>query len=317
MDGMKRWIKRIALTLVLLLIVSGAGLGYVVHLVTSRLQGEMFESDGFPIHYTDEGAGEPVVLVHGLAANADLNWRRAGITDLLAKEFRVISFDVRGHGLSGRSSNPEDYGREMSEDVVRLMDHLGIEKAHVAGYSLGGFIALKAVSDHPDRFASVAYCASGWKDPAGPEEILSPYRPAPTQTTFLHGGVEYRTAYADNGPRLIWGPIDWAKDWIGDAIVDKGSVKALKKNLLGLLVTEDELEAMTVPAICFMGTNDGLKPYADDLKAHLPTVEYVIMNGANHITLAMRRDFREGLRDFFRAHPIHPASPVAHAAAAE
>ena len=311
---MKRWFKRIAVALTLLLLASAGGVAYLGHLLTSRVPGESFESAGFPIHYTDEGSGEAVILIHGLAAHSDLNWRRAGITGMLAKEFRVLSFDLRGHGLSGRSTNPDDYGHEMSEDVVRLMDHLGIERAHIAGYSLGGFIALKVASDHPDRIASAAYCASGWKDPNGPEELLRPYRLAPARAaSFVHGGVEYRMAYAGGNDGLIWGPIDWAKDWIGGSLADKGSIKAMKKNYSGLLVTQEDLAAMTVPSICFMGTNDGLKPYADDFKANLPALEYVVLDGSNHITLIMRPEFKQGLRDFFRAHAIHPDGPVASA----
>jgi len=311
---MKRWLKRIAITLTVLLLASAGGVAYLGHWLTSRVPGQTFESAGFPIHYTDEGSGEAVILIHGLAAHSDLNWRRAGITGFLAKEFRVVSFDLRGHGLSGRSTKPEDYGREMSEDVVRLMDHLNIDRAHIAGYSLGGFIALKAASDHPDRIASAAYCASGWKDPKGPEKLLSPYRPAPERAaSFVHGGVEYQMAYAGENDRLIWGPIDWAKDWIGDSFVDRDSIKAMKKNFAGLIVTEEELAAMTVPAICFMGTNDGLRPYAEDFKARKPDLEYVILDGSNHISLAMRAEFKQGLRDFFRAHAIHPEGPVASA----
>jgi pimeloyl-ACP methyl ester carboxylesterase len=106
--------------------------------ITDRVEGHYFESGGVRLHFTDEGSGPPVVLLHGFAVNADLNWRLPGVTQALTPEFRVISLDLRGHGLSGKPHEPEQYGRLMADDVIALLDHLGIEKAHVVGYSLGG-----------------------------------------------------------------------------------------------------------------------------------------------------------------------------------
>jgi pimeloyl-ACP methyl ester carboxylesterase len=303
---MKKWIKRTVVSLGILLLLVGLGVGWLGYQFTARVPGKVLDSNGFPIHYTDEGSGEAVVLIHGMGANSDINWRRAGITDLLAKDFRVVSLDIRGHGLSGKSHEPKDYGIEMVNDVARLLDHLKIEKAHVAGYSLGGFIALKFVAEHPDRVISVAYCASGWKDPTGPEDILSPYRKPETQAAHLHNGVRYLPAYADTG-RFTEGPIDWIKDFVGDSIVDRKSVRAMKKGFRELIVSKEELAAMKTPSICFIGTNDGLKPYADDLHKVQPAVELVVLDGANHITTAMRGDFKSGLRTFFEKHRLEPA----------
>jgi pimeloyl-ACP methyl ester carboxylesterase len=153
-----------------------AGLGTLAYLLFVRVPGEYFDSNGVRIHYTVEGAGEPLILIHGLAANADLNWRRAGINALLRKDFQVIAFDCRGHGLSDKPHEKEQYGPEMVHDVTRLMDHLKIEKAHVAGYSMGGFIALELAMRYPERVRSVALCASGWKDPNGGGDFSSAYR---------------------------------------------------------------------------------------------------------------------------------------------
>jgi len=305
---MKKWLKRGAVTAGVVLLMTACGAGWLAYQLTARVPGNFFDSNGFQIYYTDEGQGEPVILVHGLAANADLNWRRAGTTGGLAKEFRVVALDLRGHGLRGKSHDPKDYGIEMARDVVRLMDHLKIERAHIAGYSLGGFIALKCVTDFPDRFISAAYCASGWKDPNGPEEILSPYRrPEEQQATVTHDGVEYELAYAD-AARFTDGPVDWIKDALGDTLVDRKSIRAMKKGIRDFIVTKEQLSNIKTPGICFIGTNDGLKPYADDLHKVQPAIELVVLDGANHITTVMYADFKNRLREFFEAHSTSHAS---------
>ncbi len=308
---MKKWVKRLSLAFGALAIVASIGIGWFVYQLTSRVEGDYLDVDGFPIHYTDEGSGEAVILVHGLGANADLNWRRAGITDLLTKRYRVVALDIRGHGLSGKSHDPKDYGVAMSRDVIRLMDHLKIERAHLAGYSLGGFIALKCVAEHPERIISVAYCASGWKDPEGPEDILSPYRRPDPQQARVHNGVSYALTAADSG-RFTEGPIDWIKDAIGDSLVDRQAIRAMKKGFRELIVSREQLASLKTPGICFIGTEDGLKPYADDLHKVQPTIELVVLEGANHITTAIRPDFKERLLQFFESH----ADPVASQAAA-
>jgi pimeloyl-ACP methyl ester carboxylesterase len=133
--------------------------------LTRRVEGGHFDSQGVRIHFTDEGSGTPLVLLHGFAVNADLNWRLPGLTETLAREFRVISMDLRGHGLSGKPHDPELYGEAMAEDVIALLDHLGIEKAHLAGYSLGGVITLKLATTHPDRLLSASPLGAGWENP--------------------------------------------------------------------------------------------------------------------------------------------------------
>jgi pimeloyl-ACP methyl ester carboxylesterase len=122
----------------LLFLPLGAGLLWA----GEKLQRQTFDSKGVSIQYTVEGSGPPVVLIHGLFASGDLNWRLPGITAALAKDYQVISMDVRGHGGSGKPKETNAYGAESAEDVVRLLDHLHIPKAHVIGYSIGGMITI-------------------------------------------------------------------------------------------------------------------------------------------------------------------------------
>jgi predicted alpha/beta-fold hydrolase len=120
---------------------------------TSVAQQEMFyDSGGVRIRYLEAGKGLPVVLVHGQGSSADGNeWGKSGVFSALAKEYRVIAFDMRGHGKSAKPRDPKLYGPEMGMDIVRLLDHLRIQKADVVGYSLGTMVVATALASHPER----------------------------------------------------------------------------------------------------------------------------------------------------------------------
>jgi pimeloyl-ACP methyl ester carboxylesterase len=123
---------------------------------------QSFDSKGVKIAYFVEGKGEPVVLIHGWLSSAGGNWALPGTSALLAKNYQVIALDVRGHGISGKPTNEDEYGPELVEDVVRLLDHLKIKKAHIVGYSMGGIITMKFLSQHPDRALSGTLGGMGW-----------------------------------------------------------------------------------------------------------------------------------------------------------
>lgn len=119
-------------------------------------------SDGVRIRYTDEGAGPPVVLIHGFIASGDLNWRLPGVIGLLVKDYRVITLDNRGHGKSDKPTDVNDYGVKMVHDVLHLIDHLKIAKAHFVGYSMGGMITVKLATITPERMLSAVIGGMGW-----------------------------------------------------------------------------------------------------------------------------------------------------------
>ena len=119
-----------------------------------------FDSAGIRIHYLDKGEGEPIVLIHGFGVNLDADW--AGLIQRLSQEYRVVAIDNRGHGRSHKPHETEDYGIEMVNDVIRLMDHLNIKRAHIVGYSMGALISAKFLADHPDRVISGVIGGMGW-----------------------------------------------------------------------------------------------------------------------------------------------------------
>lgn len=111
-----------------------------------------FESfDGLSLYYDDQGDGPTVVLLHGFAADMNVNYVRSGILDLLLDEgYRVVALDARGHGLSGKPTEPDAYANDaMKRDVVALFDHLGLSNVVLVGYSMGAHLSLRLVPDEP------------------------------------------------------------------------------------------------------------------------------------------------------------------------
>ena len=121
----------------------------------------MFDAEGVQLRYVTAGTGEPVLLLHGITRTIEVDWKEPGLFDALTEEFRVIALDQRGHGRSDKPDEKSSYGMEMVYDVIRLLDHLGLEAAHVIGYSMGGRIALKMVITDPTRLRSIVLAGSG------------------------------------------------------------------------------------------------------------------------------------------------------------
>ncbi len=295
--------KKIFVTLALVLALGAAGGGAFLWLLLHRTPGEFFDSNGVPIYYTVEGQGEPVILIHGIGANADLNWRRPGVTGMLARDFQVIAFDLRGHGRSGQPTDPGQYGVEMVEDAVRLMDHLHIDKAHVAGYSLGGFIALKLVTTHPERIRSAAICAAGWSDAGDISALPSPYSKPVPQGKTKDKPQEIAGASVLPLPAATQKSVfNRIRSWVADRIVNKAALKALKKSYEALRVPEEKLKDNKVPSICLIGREDGFYYLAGDLRDRMANLEYVCIEGANHFTAPFHGAFKSSLHDFFLRH---------------
>ncbi|WP_409342142.1 alpha/beta fold hydrolase [Paenibacillus sp. MBLB4367] len=104
--------------------------------------------NGTRLHVHVKGTGIPIVFIHPpLLGQSVFAYQKAQLPDL----FKVILFDIRGHGKSAPSETPITYPL-IAEDLVQLLDKLGVEKAFVAGYSSGGSVALEALLRYPSRF---------------------------------------------------------------------------------------------------------------------------------------------------------------------
>jgi pimeloyl-ACP methyl ester carboxylesterase len=113
---------------------------------------ERFASfDGAGIAYTVAGIGPDVVLLHGFAADHQVNWVGPGVVDaLVGAGRRVIALDARGHGQSDKPHDPAAYENDaMVRDARALLDHLGVERVDVVGYSMGALVSTRLVPDEP------------------------------------------------------------------------------------------------------------------------------------------------------------------------
>lgn len=122
------------------------------------------DADGDRIHYVGQGAGDPVLLIHGAFGSGPRLLQTAFGQGLAARR-RIIAPDSLGHGDSDAPADPSRYGpRRRADQLAAVLDAIGVERAHVVGYSMGGWMASALATFHPDRVASLAI--GGW-DVAG------------------------------------------------------------------------------------------------------------------------------------------------------
>ena len=122
-----------------------------------------FNANNYVLSYQDQGSGEPVVMLHGFGMSAKSCWGNNGWYDFLnEKGYRAVALDSRGHGESALSKNPTDYEADkMTKDVIDLLDHLGIGKAHFMGHSMGGRTMLNILLEYPERIKSAVGVSIG------------------------------------------------------------------------------------------------------------------------------------------------------------
>jgi pimeloyl-ACP methyl ester carboxylesterase len=212
-----------------------------------------FDANGVKIVYSVQGKGEPVVLIHGWLSSAGINWALPGISALLAKNYQVIALDVRGHGLSDKPAKVEAYGPELVEDIVRLLDHLKIKKAHIVGYSMGGIITAKFLAKHPDRTLSGTLGGAGWLREGSLE-----------QKFFAAGGKDGK-------------PVGLCFQSLAKLALTEAEIKSIRVPVAVLIGDNDGLK----------------KLYVDPLQQVRKDWRVVEIKDANHITCILRQQFRE------------------------
>ena len=245
------------------------------------------------IRYIAVGKGEPVILVHGFAGNLDM-WRPL-IADL-ADDYEVIAFDCRGHGKSDKPHEPEQYGIEMVNDIVRLMDHLQIKRAHIIGYSMGGFIVVKMLVEHPDRFSTAAIGGSkGLKEEDLKEQT--------SLTKYLQSGMSFSEAVIAAAPPDA-PPLSAERREALKRDDSNHDPKALAAQRLGnkeLIVNYESLKTNRVPTLVIYGGNDHPERFAD-LKESLSNAEYEVIPGAGHAGAVQSPEFVKEIHAFLKRH---------------
>ena len=233
--------------------------------VDQSTQDRFFDSNGVRIRYQVWGQGPPVVLIHGFGESLEI-WHRGGAARALSPHFRVIAMDMRGHGRSSKPHDPKSYGTELSGDVVRLLRHLGITKAHIVGYSMGALVALDFAVLHQEHAFSVVLGGAGWNPP----ETLDDFRQQ--AEAFEQGKVPGRE---------------------GD------DAKALAALLRGLRVlSEEDVRGIHVPMAALIGANDRFMANVQRLSRVVPSTQVTVIPDVDHATAPSHPKFGEALLAF-------------------
>jgi pimeloyl-ACP methyl ester carboxylesterase len=247
-----------------------------------------FRHGAVNIAFLDEGEGEPIVLIHGFASNKEVNWVQPGwVATLAADRRRVIALDNRGHGQSSKLYDPAEYHtRRMAEDVRALMDHLGVSRADVMGYSMGARIAAFLALDHGQCVRSVVLGGLGIHlvDGVGlPERIADALEARDLVEVTDEQGRQFR-AFADQT----------GADRRALAACIRGSRQTL---------TREQAAAIRMPVMIAVGTKDTLAGSADALAALIRGARAIAIPGRDHMLAVGDRVFKAAVRDFLAARP--------------
>jgi len=271
---------------------SDAGAGQEV-----MLADQFFDADGVRIRYVDVGEGDPVILLHGFALGVEMNWAATGLLESLSGEFRLIALDLRGHGKSDKPDESDGYGPEFVNDVLRLMDHLGIGQAYVVGYSMGGRIALKLLTEHPERVRAAVLGGSGWAPPG---------TPPPPEIRGWIPGLQAVVEGEGSVTEVLWQP-GWPEpppEWRAALNAnDAGALAAVLLSLDELSVFEAALRDSLVPILVVVGEDDFARPDVDALAAVRPDVTVVLLPGSNHATALVDPGLEQAVLSFLRTQP--------------
>lgn len=264
-------------------------LSFTVTLIISSVVhagGLFFDSDSVQIHYYDQGKGVPVVLLHGGAGSASF-WREDGGPDyigydlqgaLVAAGYRVLAVNLRGYGKSDKPHHASAYGFEMAYDIVRLLDYLRIEKAHIVGYAQGGLIANWVRRKFPDRLLSVTMCSGGLL----PEDSF---------------WVVHADAFADAMAKSDMMPVVREMTPPGQPMPSREAVQAryadmyAKIDMLALAAmvraqgipdSRKELADNKVPSLAVIGELDHNRRDVEVMAKDMSNLKMIVLSGASH-----------------------------------
>lgn len=233
-----------------------------------------FSSSGVDIAFIDEppAAGSqprlPVLLIHGFASNVVVNWVDPGWVRALTRAgHRVIALDNRGHGQSQKLYDEAAYGpKVMAVDALALLDHLGIARAHVVGYSMGARVTAFLALGHPERMGSAVFGGLGAnmvRGLAGARAIATALL-APSIEDVTNATARTFRAFADAT----------GSDRRALAACVVGSREA---------IAEQEVGRIAVPVLIGVGDQDVIGGSAAELAAMIPGAEAYVIEGRDHM----------------------------------
>ncbi|CAM5600767.1 2-succinyl-6-hydroxy-2,4-cyclohexadiene-1-carboxylate synthase [Mycolicibacterium aubagnense] len=254
---------------------------------------QFFSHDGFDLAFLDRqpatGSGDPVLMIHGFASSHYVNWVAPGWFKTLNEAgYRAIAFDHRGHGASTKSYEGTDYTPDkMASDAAALLDHLGIERAHVMGYSMGARVsAFLALSD-PDKVATLVLggLGIGMVDGVGDWDPIAEALMAPDASAITHARGRMFRGFADQTRS------------------DRQALAACIVTSRELL-SEDEVSRIAQPTLVAVGTTDDIAGSADDLAALMPNAVAFHIEGRDHMLSVGDRTFKKRVLEFYAQHPL-------------
>jgi pimeloyl-ACP methyl ester carboxylesterase len=263
-----------------------------------------FNSAGTRIRYIEEGWGEPVILVHGYTSDAGAQWTRTGVLQALAARYRVVALDARGHGRSGKPHDPAQYGPEMGFDILRLLDHLNIKRAHIVGYSMGAHIVAQLVTTHPERFLTATLGGAPGRFSWSLEDQQRVEREAAEmEHDLLRSQILRLWPHGESPPTEERIRELSATQLAGQ---DSRALAAARRSNSAQVVTLAQMAAVTVPALGVVGTADPYLSQFLELKAVMPQLDLVTIAAASHGSAPGRPEFAQAVLTFLRAHSSMP-----------
>jgi pimeloyl-ACP methyl ester carboxylesterase len=247
-----------------------------------------FRNNGVDIAYLDEGEGEPIVLVHGFASTKEVNWVTPGwVSTLTRAGRRAIALDNRGHGASGKLYDPAAYhSAVMAEDVRALLDHLGIARADVMGYSMGARISAFFALAHPSRTRNVILGGLGIRlvDGVGLPESIADALEAPSLADVHDAQGRTFRAFAEQ---------------------TKSDLKALAACIRGSRQTLSRADCakLAMPVLVAVGSKDDVAGSAPALAELLPQAQALEIPGRDHMLAVGDRVFKQAVLDFLAERP--------------
>ena len=257
-----------------------------------------FDSAGVALRYVEAGEGEPVVLLHSFCGNLERDFVRSGLLGALAQHYRVIALDLRGHGKSGKPHDPRRYGREMALDVVRLLDHLQLQRAHVVGYSLGAHVVAQLLTLHPERFITATLGGAPGRRRWSEDDD----RRIATEAAEMARG-EMRTQILRLWPKSAPPPSAAEIEARTRAYLRGNDPKALAAVRLAnrdQVVSDAALAAAGVPTLGLVGSRDEYRDAFRELARVMPQLTLVEIEGAAHGQALERAEFRDALLAFLQ-----------------
>jgi pimeloyl-ACP methyl ester carboxylesterase len=248
-----------------------------VPLVPSGWQDKFWtHKDGTKFHYLEMGTGTPVILIHGSGGTA-VNWMMNGLGPALAKTNRVLAIDMRNHGQTvGPDGKRQARTPNMDLDVIAFMDGLGIQRAHIGGFSMGGSITSQLMARAPERFITAHFGGSGVREAEGSEFAkLIPKDPEGTAPLDAEARRLYQTRAREQAEKAGIKPGTNAND--PSQLSSQPVPAAVPRPAL-------DLKSITFPVLAVVGEFDQPYTRTHRLWREAPVFQRVILRNRGHLS---------------------------------